>query len=156
MSTESHNQLHAAGQPPRHADVSFEERDVKAGTIYGYLLALGLAVVASMLVCVYILRFTLKFAASSDAPPPPSRAALGPNYRELPPEPRLQGVPGHGTDPQQDWRDKLKADTEANQKFEWIDQSSGIAQIPVKDAMKIIAEKGLPGAPAPPAEKKKQ
>jgi hypothetical protein len=154
MSTESHNQDHHAGEP-RHTDVAFEERDVKAGTIYGYLLALGLAVVASLLVCVYILRFTLKLAASSDAPPPPSRAALGPDYRELPPEPRLQGVPGHGTDPQQDWRNKLKADTEANEKFEWIDESSGLAQIPVKDAMKIIAEKGLPGPSASAAEKKK-
>ena len=154
MSTESHNQRYPAGQPPRHADVSFEERDVKAGTIYGYLLALGLAVVASLLVCVYILRFTLKFAASNDAPPPPSRAALGPDYRELPPEPRLQGVPGHGTDPQQDWRNKLKADTEANQKFEWIDESSGLAQIPVKEAMKIIAQKGLPAAPPAAPEKK--
>jgi hypothetical protein len=154
MSTESHNQGHHAGEP-RHTDVAFEERDVKAGTIYGYLLALGLAVVASLLVCVYILRFTLKFAASSDAPPPPSRAALGPDYRELPPEPRLQGVPGHGTDPQQDWRNKLKADTEANQKFEWIDESSGLAQIPVKDAMKIIAEKGLPGASPSAADEKK-
>ncbi len=155
MSTESHNQGHDAGQMPHHTDVSFEERDVKASTIYGYLLALGLAVVASLLVCVYILRFTLKFAASNDAPPPPSRAALGPDYRELPPEPRLQGVPGHTTDPQQDMRDKLKADTEANQKFEWIDESSGIAQIPVKDAMKIITEKGLPGSSASATEKKK-
>ena len=94
-------------------------------------------------------------AASRDEPPPPSRAALGADYRELPPEPRLQGVPGHRADPQQDLRDKLKADTEANRKFEWIDESSGIAQIPVKEAMKIIAEKGLPGAPVPPAEKKK-
>jgi len=48
----------------------------------------------------------------------------------------------------------LKADTEANEKFEWIDQNSGVAQIPVEDAMKIVAEKGLPAAPAP-AEKKK-
>jgi hypothetical protein len=73
----------------------------------------------------------------------------------LPPEPRLQGVPGHTTDPQQDLRDKLKADTEANQKFAWIDESSGVAQIPVKDAMKIIAENGLPGASASATEKKK-
>ena len=154
MSTELHNQSHDAGEP-RHSDVAFEPRDVKAGTIYGYLLALGLAVVASLIVCVYILRFTLKFAASSDAPPPPSRAVLGLDYHELPPEPRLQGVPGHGTDPQQDWRNKLKVDTEANQKFAWIDEGSGIAQIPVKDAMKIIAEKGLPGASASATEKNK-
>jgi hypothetical protein len=155
MSTESHKKSHDAGQVPRHADVSFEARDVKAGTIYGYLFALGLAVVASLAVCVYVLRFTMNFAASSDTPPPPSREALGPGYRALPPEPRLQGVPGHGSDPQQDLRDKLKTDTEANEKFDWIDKNSGIAQIPVKDAMKIIAEKGLPAVSVPPAEKKK-
>jgi hypothetical protein len=151
MSTESHNQSHDAGEP-RHTNVAFEERDVEARSIYGYLLALGLATAAALLICVYILRFTLNFAASSQAPPPPSREA---HQRELPPEPRLQGVPGHTTDPQQDWRDKLKADTEANQKLEWIDESSGIAQIPVKDAMKVIAEKGLPDVYAPPAGKKK-
>ncbi len=54
MSTESHN----TDQQPRHTDVSFEERDIKAGTIYGYLFALGAAVVVSALICVYILRFT--------------------------------------------------------------------------------------------------
>jgi hypothetical protein len=52
-------------------------------------------------------------------------------------------------------RDKLKADNEENEQTRWIDRGSGIAQIPVKEAMKIIAEKGLPAVPAPPAEKKK-
>ena len=151
MSTESHNQGHDAGQP-RHTDVAFEERDIEARSIYGYLLALGLATAAALLICVYILRYTLNYAASSQIPPPPSREA---HQMELPPEPRLQGVPGHTSDPQQDMRDKLKADTEANQKFAWMDETSGIAQIPVKDAMKIIAEKGLPDVYTPPAGKKK-
>jgi hypothetical protein len=151
MSTESHN----TGQEPRHTDVSFEERDVKASTIYGYLLALAVAVVASFLLCVYILRFTLNFAASSETPPPPSREALGKDFRMLPPEPRLQGVPGHQTDPQADLRQKNQEDAAANEKLEWIDKAAGVAQIPVKDAMKIVAEKGLPAGPAPAAEKKK-
>jgi len=148
MSTESHN----TGQEPRHTDVSFEARDVQTGTIYGYLLALGLAVVASALICVYILRFTLNYAASTDTPPPPSRES---HMKELPPEPRLQGVPGHQTDPQADLRKKIQEDSEANEKLEWIDRSSGVVQIPVKHAMKIIAEKGLPTGPAPATEKKK-
>jgi hypothetical protein len=151
MSTESPNK----GQPPRHTDVSFEERDIKARTIYGYLLALGVATVAALVICVFILRFTTDFTASSDTPPPPSRKALGKDFRTMPPEPRLQGIPGHETDPQQDLRNKVKADTQANEKFDWIDKGSGIAQIPVKDAMKIIAEKGLPGVSAPPAEMRK-
>jgi hypothetical protein len=147
MSTESHN----TGQEPRHTDVSFEERDIKAGVIYKYLFALGLAVVASLFICVFILRFTTAFTASTDSPPPPSRES---HLRELPPEPRLQGVPGHGTDPQADLRKKNQEDSEANEKLEWIDRSSGIVQIPVKDAMKIVAEKGLSPAPAAPVEKK--
>jgi 7-keto-8-aminopelargonate synthetase-like enzyme len=136
MSTESHD----TGQEPRHTDVSFEERDIKASTIYGYLFALGAAVVASLLVCVYILRFTTKFMSSFDTPPPPSREALGKDYRMMPPE--------------ADLRKKNQADAEANEKLEWLDKSGGIAQIPVKDAMKIVAEKGLSSAPVQ-AEKKK-
>jgi hypothetical protein len=150
MSTESPN----TGQP-RHTDVSFEERDIKVSTIYGYLLALGLATVAALVICVYILRLTADRTAASDPPPPPSREVLGANSRIRPPEPMLQGVPGHETDPQQDLRNKVKADTEANEKLDWIDKNAGVAQIPVKDAMRIIAEKGLPGASAPPVETKK-
>ena len=148
MSTESHNK----GHEPRHSDVSFEERDIQAGVVYKYLFALGVAVVASLVICVFILRFTTAFTASTDSPPPPSRES---HQRELPPEPRLQGVPGHSTDPQADLRQKIREDSEANEKLEWIDRSSGIVQIPVKDAMKIVAEKGLSPAPAAPVEKKK-
>jgi hypothetical protein len=44
---------------------------------------------------------------------------------------------------------------DANEKLEWLDKNAGLAQIPVKEAMKIIAEKGLPAVSGPPAEKKK-
>src|SRR5437867_7545972 len=106
MSTESHN----TGQEPRHTDVSFEERDIKAGTIYGYLFALGVAVVASLLICVYILRFTADFAASTDTPPPPSAKAL---QRELPPGRRLRGAPGLITVPQAVLRKKNREEAGA-------------------------------------------
>ncbi len=155
MSTEPQRASHGADEAPRNSDVSFEERDIQAGTIYWYLLALALATAAALVISIFILRFTSNLASSSDAPPPPSREALGKDFRAMPPEPRLQGVPGHESDPQKDLREKLKADNAANEKLEWIDKNAGIAQIPVKDAMKIIEEKGLPGASAPPAEKKK-
>lgn len=154
MSTESHKMDHGADQTPRHTDVSYEPRDVKVGSIYVYLAILGVTTVVALIICIFILRFTTYFVASSDNPPPASREALGKGFAALPPEPRLQGVPGHPTDPQEDLRDKIKTDTEANEKFTWIDKPSGIAQIPVKDAMKIIAEKGLTPGAAPPAEKK--
>lgn len=150
MSTK-HDKAETTGGAPRHSDVSFEERDVKVGTIYWYLIALGLATVVSLIICIFVYRFTSHLAASSDVLPPPSRAAVGKDY---PPEPRLQGVPGHEFDAQKDLRYKLKADIDANEKLQWLDKNAGIAQIPVEDAMKIIAEKGLPGASAPSPEKK--
>jgi len=150
MSTESHN----TGREPRNTDVAFEERDVQVGVIYKYLFALGLAVVVALFICVFILRFTTALTASIDSPPPPSRET---HQRELPPEPRLQGFgfPGQKADPQADLRKKIQDDSEANEKLEWIDRSSGIVQIPVKDAMRIVAEKGLSPAPAASTEKKK-
>jgi hypothetical protein len=155
MSTEMHNTAHGAPgaeAEPRNADVSFERADVQVTTIYWYLGALAIAVILSYVVCVFVLRLTTKIAVEYDTPPPTIRQEMGSAYQALPPEPRLQGVPGHGTDPQTDLRQKLQADTAANEKYGWIDQSSGIAQIPVHDAMKIIAEKGLPAIQ--PAEKK--
>jgi hypothetical protein len=155
MNTEHHQAGDTPGDAPRNADVSFEERDVKTGTIYRYLFALGLTTAAALMISIVVLRLTTNLAASSETPPPPSRQALGKGYQALPPEPRLQGVPGHQSDPQKDLRQKLGADNAANEKLEWIDKNAGIAQIPVKDAMKIIAEKGLPSAVVPPAESKK-
>jgi hypothetical protein len=154
MNTKRHHADHPASANPVNADVSYEKRDVDARTIYVYLVVLAVAVVLSFAVCIFVLRATTRVAVQSDTPPPPIRQEMGSVYPELPPEPRLQGVPGHGNDPQADLREKIRQDTEENEKAGWIDQNAGIAQIPVKDAMKIIAEKGLPGAPAAPAEKK--
>jgi hypothetical protein len=156
MSTEFHNSAHNAGGLPEHDTVAFETRDVKARTIYVYLAVLAVAVILSYAVCVFILRATTKMAVESDTPPPPVRQEMGKDYLTMPPEPRLQGVPGHSTDPQSDLREKMREDSEENEKAGWVDQTNGIAQIPVEDAMKIIAEKGLPAASTPPAEKKKK
>ena len=155
MSTESHNSAHSPGALPEHGTVAFETRDVKARTIYAYLAVLAVAVILSYVVCVFVLRVTSKIAAQSDTPLPAVRQDMGKDYLTMPPEPRLQGVPGHGTDPQYDLREKLREDTEANEKAGWIDQTTGVAQIPVQDAMKIIVEKGFPAASTFPAEKKK-
>lgn len=151
MSTEHHKPEHADGQPVTHSDVSFEGQDINTGTILKYLLALALCVIVSFAVCIYVFRATSKAAADAEPQVPPSHRNVG---ATLPPEPRLQGVPGHPTDPQLDLRNKIKEDTDANQELEYVDKQAGIARIPVDDAMKIIVSKGLP-APAPEAEKKR-
>jgi hypothetical protein len=152
MSSEKHHGGVTGGAEPVHTDVAFEKRDVNPSSIYLYLIGLAVAVVVSYGVCILVLRVTTRNAVEHDTPPPPVRQEMGGAFQDLPPEPRLQGVPGHGNDPQADLREKLQEDTQATERLEWLDQNAGIAQIPVKDAMKIIAQKGLPGAP--PAGKK--
>jgi hypothetical protein len=152
MSTEPRKNDHGAPERPLHDDVSFEARDVSTSPILKFLMYLGIAIVLSYGLTLVVYRGLTHYWQSTYTPPPPSR---GNAPATMPPEPRMQGMPGHLTDPQSDMRDKVKADSEANNQFLWIDKSSGIAQIPVSEAMKIIAEKGLPAVPVAPAEKKK-
>ncbi len=151
MSTEHDKSVAQNGCGPQNDDVSFEVRDVSSTPILKFLAYLGVAIVLCYLLTFGIYRGLTSHWNSQYVPPPPSRGAAGPT---IPPEPRLQGVPGHLADPQLDLRNKLQADSEANNKLGWIDQQSGIAQIPVKDAMQLIVEKGLPAVTPLPAEKK--
>ncbi len=156
MSTKEHHG-HDSNGAPVHSDVTFEPRDIDIGTIARYLVYLAITIIIALVICVPILKVLTKYVAEQDAPMPAVRAAMTQEQRDkdqLAPQPRLQGVPGSTNDPQQDMRDKIHADTKANETFAWVDKDKGIAQIPVAEAMKIIAEKGaVPAAPAV-AEKK--
>ena len=151
MGTEHQKGVAGERHVPRHEEVSFEARDVRPTAILKFIVYLGITIVLSYLLTFGIYRGLTSHWNSEYVPPPPSRGEAGP---AVPPEPRLQGMPGHLTDPQQDLRDKVKADTEANKRFGWIDEQSGIAQIPVKDAMQLFVQKGLPAVTPPPAGKK--
>jgi hypothetical protein len=145
MSTEKHHGEHGTNDVPVNETVTFEPRDINVGTVTKQLIYLGLTIVIALLICVPILKFLTGMAAENDPPMPPVRAEMSPSERQrmsLPPEPRLQGVPGHTADAQQDLRDKIAADTSANESIGWVDKANGIAKIPVSEAMKIIAEKG--------------
>jgi len=152
MSTEPQKKGHLVGRSPVHDDVSFEPRDVRTSAILKFLMYLGIAILLSYVLTLVVYRELTSYWRDTYTAPPPSR---GNAAATMPPEPRLQGMPGHLTDPQKDWREKVKADTEANNQLLWIDKDGGIAQIPVSEAMKLISEKGLPAVPVAPAEKKK-
>jgi hypothetical protein len=152
MSTEHHNTGQTGDQLPSHADVAFESSDINTRTILAYLFYLALSVVAAFIVSVFVFRFMTKMAADSDTPMAPVHRGVA---ATMPPEPMLQGVPGHTTDPQLDLRLKQAADEAANEKYDWADKQAGTARIPVEEAMKIIVSKGLPAVPSPAVEKKK-
>lgn len=158
MSTEHHD-IGQSGELPVHKDVAFEARDLRPKTLLWALFYLALTVVISLVICKWVYDYTTKLAEQEHEPAPAVWEHMTPKQRadlELPPEPRVQGVPDHPNDSQEDLRQKNRADMEANQKLGWVDEKSGIAQIPVKDAMKLIEEKGLPAVSTPPAAKTKQ
>ena len=149
MSTEQHNYAGGNGRP-QHSDVSFEGEDVQPSPILKFIFWLGLATVLSFLLSLGVYKGLKNYWMGTYDVPVPSHVA-GPEY---PPEPMLQGMPGHLVDPQKEMREKVKTDTKENEKLGWVDQKAGVAQIPVKDAMQVILEKGLP-AVHPVAEEKK-
>src|SRR2546422_5857297 len=66
--------------------------------------------------------------------------------RILPPEPRLQGAPGHQISPQDELR-QTRAEAEAAlSSYGWVDEKTGIARIPIDEAIKLLGERGLPSA----------
>ena len=93
MSTEHHKPGPAEIRIPLHEDVSFEPRDVQVSHHFQIPGLHGRSY--RDLVFSYErrrLRGLIHYWKSSYTPPPPSRAQMGPM---LPPEPRLQGMPGH-------------------------------------------------------------
>jgi hypothetical protein len=151
MSTDHNKKGPAEIRLPLHDDVSFEERDVRTSIILKFLVGLAITLVISYFVTIGIYTGLTHYWASTYAAPPPSREGEG---LTMPPEPRLQGMPGHMTDAQEDWRNMVKADTAANNELGWTDEKTGMARIPVTDAMDLIVAKGLPTLPAMPDEKK--
>jgi hypothetical protein len=150
MSTEHHHTGPSAnGAAPRHDTVAFEPRDVQVRTIYWYLISLAIATVIAFAAAGLFDKVSTKMMLDSEAPAMPMRNMMTQEQKSntmYPPEPRLQGVPGHETDPQYDLREKIHSDTVANEQLRWLDQNAGIAQIPVSEAMKLVVEKGVHGA----------
>jgi hypothetical protein len=151
MSTEHLSHGQSGNGRPVHADVSFEKTDVRTKPIIRFLIYLAILVVFSYLIVFWMYRGLENYFVETYPPPMPSQLEAAP---KLPPEPRMQGMPGHLIDPQQDLRDKIETDSAANKKLGWIDEKAGIAQIPVSDAMQLIVEKGLPPVSPSLVEKK--
>jgi len=102
MSNEHHNQGQTNGERPQHADVSFEATDVRSSPIFHFLTYLGITVIASFILSIGIYKGLIHYWTNSYEAPAPMRE----EGAHFPPEPRIQGMPGHLTDPQHDMREK--------------------------------------------------
>ncbi len=89
-----------------------------------------------------IFRYFAAREASSE--PPPSQLTKSPEQK-LPPEPRLQGLPGHPIQPPLEMTELRKAEDAILESYGWVDQPSGVVRIPIDRAMSLIAERSDAG-----------
>ncbi len=136
------------GEPAIHADVAYELRDVEASRILIFGVALALTIVAAGGVVWWALHELSAFQARSEPPVSPLRVGTP---RQLPPEPRLQGIPGHPMPAPEELRELQDSANAALNSYGWVDQKAGIARIPIEEAMKRLAAQGLPAVQQTPA-----
>ena len=133
---------------PSATNPGYELRDANAGGVFGFLVALGVVLVVSGLVCWGMFHY---FAAHDVGQP----AADSPfaDTRQLPLGPQLQ------VNPREDWLKFREEQRQALETYAWENRSAGTVRVPIDEAMELLVKKGLPvqGAPeAPPADAKKQ
>src|SRR5690242_17533711 len=98
----------------------------------------GLIVAAAVIHLVIWVMFVF-FEGREDVarPSPEYPLAVGQENR-LPPQPRLQ------TNPREDLRNLRDAEDALLNSYGWVDKNNGVVHIPIRDAMKLAVERGLP------------
>jgi len=129
---------------PTNPSVAYEPKDVNAGMVWRFLIALLLTVLGAQVVVWGVYRVFSTRETRNEQAPWPLRAA---ETRILPPEPRLQGAPGHDIQPQEELKEMRAGEDAILNSYGWVDEKAGIARIPINEAMKVLLVKGLPTAP---------
>jgi hypothetical protein len=138
-----------APRPLENPDVRFEVEDIRATPVLKFLVGLALTcvVVAFLLVAFY--RAMRSYVAAQQPPPPhmafeADRKATGPALQES---------------PAPDLAVYQAGEEKALTTYGWVDRARGVARIPVEEAMRLTAERGLPPtapASAPAGAEKKE
>lgn len=119
---------------PRHEDTHFEVTDISGRHVF----FVGLGVLVGTWLFAGLLYFYFSFLAQERVrvSPPPLPVARRPEA--LPPEPRLQQSP-----PRDLKALRTREDWELNN-YHWIDKIGGTVAIPIEQAMRTVAERGIP------------
>ena len=121
--------------------VRYEKADVREGAIVRAGIILAVVTLLSGVAVLVLFRAFLAREIGREPPPPPLAQAAG---RE-PPEPRLQARPAA------DVTARRAEERETLASYGWVDERKGVVRIPIEEAMRILAERGLPvkAQPAP-------
>lgn len=121
-----------------------EKTDAETGAVFKATVYLVLATTLVAVGLVYLTRGLVALEVKDDPPPAPLAEPAG----RLPPEPRLQAHPFADIEAQREDEDHVLTS------YGWADEKAGSVRIPIEEAMRILAERGLPvalGAPATPS-----
>ncbi len=128
-------------------NVAFEPRDLKFKTILLWGAALLATIVFTYLVVWSVYVSTSKRTTRSQ----PAPSLVRGSQPQLPPEPRLQGAPGHEIHPVDELKQVRSAAETTLNSYGWVNRQAGIARMPIQQAMKIIAAQHFPKLPKIPA-----
>ena len=119
---------------PHHEDVHFETKDINGRNVF----LTGAGVLLGTWILGGLLYFYFSYLAHDHArtSPPPLPVAGRPEA--LPPQPRLQQSP-----PRDLKAMRTREDWELNHYY-WINKASGTVAIPIEQAMRIVAQRGIP------------
>ena len=138
--TDQHKNEHNGG---------FEQQDLGSKPIYGFLISLvviGVAVYYTVWGVYWILdKYSLKYQ-----PPVSPMAKVVTDTRSVDtasvqatfPEPRLE------VNERTELNDYRLKEEQTLNSYGWVDQSDGVARIPIAKAMELIAQRGLPVKPS--------
>lgn len=122
-----------------NVEVVHEESDVNVSAILRY--GLGLAVIA-LVAHVFLWWLLGIYERQHERAQTQVYPMAAGQQNRLPPSPRLQANPQQEL---QDLRAKQRALLEG---YGWVSKETGIARIPIEDAMKMVVERGLPAREA--------
>jgi hypothetical protein len=122
---------------PQKPNVSHEASDVNIRAIFGFGAAL-LVVAVLLHVAVWLLFL---YMSRETAPTTRNYPLATGQENRLPPEPRLQ------TNPREDLRALRAREDELLNAYSWVDRSGGIVRIPIREAIRLTLERGLPSRP---------
>lgn len=136
----------ADSRPPGQHDEPFD-REIGIRGITRFLIALTVGCVVTAIAMFGLYKFLQSREVARDAPPSP---LVDRSVPRLPPEPRLQVAPERELA-------AMRAEQQAVlESFGWVDETAGVARIPIDVAMDWLLVRGLParvaaGDPVMPA-----
>lgn len=113
----------------------YEKRDLSVRGIVIFLAALVI-----MLGLVFVVTNGVMLAFTGHPPPlqyPPQGLSNAPTP-DLPPEPRLEAVPGAQNE------QSTSSEEQKLNSYGWIDQKAGVVRIPIDRALDLLLQRGLP------------